>query len=548
MTGKARLMASRLTFKRVICVSSLASLTAARIFPPLTLNIATWIWTIILTLWFIYRSLLYPYYFSPLRHIPTPPGALPFIGHTHIIASSEVGVPLRHWHAKYGPIIRYLFPFGSERLSVAEDEAIKHITVVDSYDYVKPSYVQVWMKSILGSGVLLVDGEEHMRQRKSLSPAFSTSTIRDLVPTFLSKALLLRRLLTFEVRSHRATAPIEMLEWLNRATLDIIASAGFGYEVDSLRNAKNPLRQAYSSLFDFDFSSRVIMGLRMLSPKFSYIPSRMNRNMANARSVIDNVSADIVQSKLEQENTGLKDIIALVVQQNQEMGQDQKHTKETLSADIIRQQIMTFLAAGHDTTATGTAWALDLLSKRPEIQERLREEVRASLPELSNPEAVLNPDKLTIDVDRLPYLANVCRESLRFIPPIPYTLREAQIDANLCGYEIPRGTWIYVAANAINRLPAFWGTDPHPDVFDPDRWNHLPPEFTTNSYMTFLHGPRSCIGRKFAETEMKVLLCCLLSVFRFEPNPDFEDQELHKRWLLVLRPRDGMNLKLSLVE
>lgn len=541
-------MFPRLTFKSALCICCVMTPFVARVNHVSVILAATRTSILVFSFWIIYRSLLYPALFSTLRHIPTPSGSLPFIGHAHIIASSEVGVPLRRWHAEHGPIIRFLFPFGSERLSIADDEAIKHVTVRDSYSYVKPSYVQVWMRSILGSGVLLVDGEEHMRQRKALSPAFSTSAVRDLTPTFFSKALLLTRLLIYETRSQGPAAPVEMLEWLNRATLDIIALAGFGYEVDSLRNPKNPLRLAYNSLFAFDLPSRIVMGLRMISPVFALIPSRMNRSMENARNTIAVFSTDIVKSKTKRENKALKDIIALVVRQNQEYRDTQLATNETLSTDTIRQQVMTFLAAGHDTTTTAVAWTLHLLSKRSDMQDRLREEIRTSIPELLNPESIPDSSDLTADVDQLPYLANVCRESLRFIPPIPYTSREAQSDVTLCGHFIPRGTWLYIAANAINHLPSFWGTDPPPDTFNPDRWDNLPQEFTTNSYMTFLHGPRSCIGRKFAETEMKVLLCCLLSVFRFEPDDAFEDQERHKRWLLVMRPRDGMNLKMTLVQ
>lgn len=490
-----------------------------------------------------YRSLLLPRWFSTLRHIPTPPGSLPFLGHIHISASSEVGVPLRNWHTKHGPIIRYFVPFGGEHLSIASDETIKVVTVKDSYKYIKPMFVQVWMRSILGSGVLLVDGEEHVRQRKALSPAFSTSAVRELVPVFFSKALLLTRLLASEAQRRGPAAPIEILEWLNRATLDIIALAGFGYEVDCLGNSKNPLRQAYSSLFAFDLSSRIIMGLRLIFPIFRLVPSQMNRSMANARKIVDEVSTDIEKREYRSERHH-----CACGAPESGLGKDRATADDILSTDTIRQQIMTFLAAGHDTTATGVAWTLDQLSKQPEIQNKLREEIRISIPELSNLESTTDPCRLAFDVDRLPYLANVCRESLRYIPPIPYTLREAQSDVILDGYDIPKGTWIYVAANAINRLPAFWGTNPHPDIFDPDRWDHLPSEYTTNSYMTFLHGPRSCIGRKFAETEMKVLLCCLLSAFRFEQITEFEDQELHKHWLLVLRPRDGINLKVTLVQ
>jgi len=118
------------------------------------------------------------------------------------------------------------------------------------------------------------------------------------------------------------------------------------------------------------------------------------------------------------------------------------------------------------------------------------------------------------------------------------TVSQSIADDRLGEYHVPAGTVIYVLANAINRLPMYWG--PTADEFNPDRWDKLPSTYTTNAFMTFLQGPRGCVGRKFAETEMKVLLCCLLSMDNFEKDPSIEDPEQLKMWRLVLRPRIGL--------
>jgi cytochrome P450 len=92
-------------------------------------------------------------------------------------------------------------------------------------------------------------------------------------------------------------------------------------------------------------------------------------------------------------------------------------------------------------------------------------------------------------------------------------------------------------------MPEYWGSTSN--EFNPDRWDNLPNTYTTNAFMTFLQGPRGCIGRKFAETEMKLLLCSLLSKYKFERDFQVEDPEELKMWRLVLRPRDGVSLKVS---
>ncbi|KAI9661934.1 MAG: hypothetical protein M1821_009174 [Bathelium mastoideum] len=497
-----------------------------------------------LTLWIIYRSFIYPFYQSPLRHIPTVP-SVPLWGHFFQIITSEVGVPQREWHRRHGSIVRYFFPLGIERLSITDDEAIKQVTVHDCYKYAKPTRVQDWMASILGRGVLLVDGREHMKQRKALTPAFSTSSIRTLAPIFWRKGLLMTNILRHRFFNSKTknTPSVEMLDWMNRATLDVIGEAGFGHVINSLEYPTSSLRQAYASLFAFDLWSRLIQALLQQSQVFRFIPSKMNRRMLSAGNIIRSTANNIVNEKLDRDVKDEKhDILSLVVNANKLLREgDADH----LSFVNMCDQVMTFLGAGHDTTATGVVWTLHLLSKHQHVQDRLRQEILSTIPSLDS--YLTAPECLPqLDVDQLPYLNNVCRESLRYIPPIPITIREALCDTSLAEYDIPKGTIVYVMANAINRMEEYWG--PRPDEFDPDRWDKLPPTYTANAFMTFLHGPRSCVGRKFAEMEMKVFLCCLLGVFKFEPDDAFDDQENWKMWRLVLRPRDGMHLKVSAVQ
>lgn len=205
----------------------------------------------------------------------------------------------------------------------------------------------------------------------------------------------------------------------------------------------------------------------------------------------------------------------------------------------------TFLGAGHDTTATGLAWTIHLLSTHSEIQDKLRAEIREYMPFLFDQKARYEGSVEKTDADLLPYLDNVCRESLRFIPPIPMTVRQSLKEDKLGPYTVPGGTVIYILANTVNHLPMYWG--PTANVFDPERWNKLPSTFTANAFMTFLQGPRGCIGRKFAETEMKVLICCLLSMYKFERDESVENPEDLKMWRLVLRPRDGLQVKVTAI-
>ncbi|KAI1334059.1 cytochrome P450 [Xylariaceae sp. FL0016] len=493
----------------------------------------------------VWLSWIFPLYVSELRHVPTVPG-FPLWGQFFEIITQECGVPQRQWHKDHGPIIRYFFPFGAERLSIADDEALKQMTVKNPYNYPKPVRAKLWMVRILGEGVLLAEGQEHVHQRKSLAPGFSIQSIRGLTPVFWEKSLLLAKCWRQEMTAEKvSTKSFECLEWLNRTTLDIIGSAGFGYDINSLENPETPIREAYRLVFAFDIFSRMLHGIQAFIPASKYIPAKMNRDMETSRGIIIDKATEIITEKQEQaeNNTGGKDILALIARDNKKM---KAMGEQGLSFETMRDQVMTFLGAGHDTTATGVAWTIHLLSTHPEIQSRLREEVKDHMPFLFDKETRFDSEQVAIaDADQLPYLDNVCRESLRYIPPIPMTVRQSLADDTLGGYKVPAGTVIYCLANAINRLPSYWG--PTADEFDPDRWDDLPKTFTANAFMTFLQGPRGCIGRKFAETEMKILLCCLLSMFEFKRDFDTPDPEEWKMWRLVLRPKEGVTVKVTAI-
>ena len=134
-----------------------------------------------------------------------------------------------------------------------------------------------------------------------------------------------------------------------------------------------------------------------------------------------------------------------------------------------------------------------MLAKNPDVQAKLREEIRSNLPFLFDAEEREDNEKVeSADVDLLPYLDDVCKESLRFIPSIPMTVRKTIAEDRLAGYYIPAGTTIYLMANTINRLPMYWGDTA--DKFDPSRWRNLPSTYSTNAFMTFLQGKHSYIS------------------------------------------------------
>ena len=509
--------------------------------------------TVFPSYYILYQSWIYPFYISPLRFVPTVPG-FPLWGHLLIFATEEAGVPQRRWHKQHGPIVRYFSAFGRPRLSVIDEEALKQITIKDPYLWPKPPAFRQVMAPMLGEGLFVVEGDTHIQQRKALAPGFSISSIKALSPIFWGKAMELSKFWHAEIARERDHAKekaqgcsIEVLDGLNRATLDIIGEAGFGTKFDSLSNPETPIRVAYQRYFRFDNWDRLYHGLLTQTPLAKYLPISTKGEISAGRRTVLGIASDIIRDKqskkLSQTLSREKDILALVVRDHSTASGS---IEGQLTFENMRDQVMTFLGGGHDTTATGVAWTLHLLAKYPSTQEKLRRQIQEYFPFLFSPNSHDREDVSRLskmNEDSLPYLNNVCRESFRYIPTVPFVIRQNSVDDHLCGYRIPAGTMTLIYMNTINRAPGFWGDTA--DTFDPDRWDHLPETYSASAYMPFLHGPRGCIGRKFAETEMKTLLCCLLSMYRFEIDETVDDPENWKMWRIVHKPKYGIKLKVT---
>lgn len=153
-----------------------------------------------------------------------------------------------------------------------------------------------------------------------------------------------------------------------------------------------------------------------------------------------------------------------------------------------------------------------MLCKHPQTQSRLRKEVRSLLPDPRSPASSISSD----DIDSLPYLNAVCNEVLRLYPPAPVTVRVAALDTTLIGHFIPKGTTIFISPWATNANKGFWGEDAAD--FNPDRWLGKGKANTGGiesnyAFLTFLHGPRSCIGQSFAKGEFACLLAAWAGTF-----------------------------------
>nr|POE49146.1 cytochrome p450 3a12 [Quercus suber] len=404
-----------------------------------------------------YQYIIHPRFVSPLRHIPGPKDGDFVLGHTRQIVRESSGSPQRGWVETIpnDGLIRYSV-WGRQRVMATTPKAMAEILVTKNYDFIKPWQIRAGLGQILGIGVLLAEGDEHKRQRKHLMPAFAFRHIKELYPTFWSKSREMVACLAEAAKEVKpasadpeltdrqidpathAPGTINVGNWTSRATLDIIGLTGMGEDFDSLQNPDNQLNQTYRNVFNPGKVGRYLRILGIFLPFWLLrrIPVQRNRDLQDAQAYIKQLCRDAIVRKrklLTEKKRVDVDIMSVALESG------------GFSDEDLVNQMMTFLAAGHETTATAMIWAVYILCKHPDIQTKLRHEIRAKIPSL-------NGAITAADIDNCHYLSAFCNEVLRLWAPVAITIRVADKDTSVCGHFIPKGTTVVLPPWAINQL------------------------------------------------------------------------------------------------
>lgn len=434
-------------------------------------------------------------------------------------------------------VLYYRWLFNEPRVLITTPKALGEVLVQRNYDFIKPERIRNGLGRLLGVGILLAEGDEHKRQRKLLMPAFSFRHVKDLYPIFWSKSQEMTNQIAATIKSSSSSeSVVEIREWASRATLDIIGLAGMGKDFDSITNPENELNETYRQIFSGNRGAQIVQLILSMLPHWLAValPLKRNDEIGNAIATIKKTARDLIAEKrVKLQNGDAKvvdmDILSVAMQSGGFTDED------------LVNQLMTFLAAGHETTASAMAWAVYLLCTHPDVQTRLREELRTEIPALLAPAGQIT----STDIDRLPYLNAVLNEVTRIFPPVPLTLRETAHDTTIQGHFIPKSTTIVICPWAVNTSRHLWGPDAR--EFNPDRWLGAGRANTGGAdsnyaITTFLHGPRSCIGMGFAKAEFACLVASLVG--RFDIELEDKEWKLEIQGGITARPKGGLRVRL----
>nr|GAT53818.1 predicted protein [Mycena chlorophos] len=511
---------------------------------------------------FLYRVILYPRFFSPMRNVPGPSLGNPLLGNYVTIVHSEVGIPMREWAKKHGPIMRMMGLFGKERIIVLSPEALQQITVRDWLEYPRPQFMRDVLGLVAGYGLLTLTGDEHKQLRKSMNPAFSIQNLTLQTEMYYEPIETLIHVLKERLKAAPDGKQVfPMYEWMGKVTLDIICETAFGYKTDCLHDPHNELAVAFEKLLDLQSGPNIaklaaIMSMpgaaTLANSEWMYHRRHILGKLpvfSNLEPLLDSmhrirkISADMLREKTADlsvspdDMSTKKDIMSLLVRSRKAELEAGASLKDTMSDKAMVDQVLTFLAAGHETTASGLSWTLWLLANDLESQRKLREEVTPIY------EANPRPDYRTLK--SLNWLDCVINESLRLLPPVPITLRIAEKDDYIDGVLVPKGTIVNIPIRVINTYKPVWGEDA--EEFHPERWLNLPKGYNSAfSQFTFIAGPHGCIGKTMAVSEMKAVLFAIIANFEFTPG--YAGQVAHPAAAITMKPEDNMPLTVRAIQ
>ncbi|KAL1743131.1 cytochrome P450 [Schizophyllum fasciatum] len=481
---------------------------------------------------------------SPLDNIPGPSSQSLFSGNFRQLFNPDAWAFHEELARTYGTVIRTTGLLGEKQLYISDPKALHHIVVKDQDTYEEHPQFIATNALVFGRGLLSSLGDTHKRQRKLMNPVFSTTHMRHMVPIFQDVVGALRA--SLEELTDGGSRELDMLQWISRTALELIGRSGLGYSFDSLAVHSSPhpyatsIKELAPAMFRLFFLRVYVLPIvHKLGPAWlrraviDVLPMRDVHNLRDKVDLMWATSKQIYSQKAEALRAGDEavskqigqgnDILSLLIRANMK-------TDDPLDEDEVLGQMSTLIFAAMDTTSSALSRILYLLAQSPDVQERLRAEIRAAKKE----HGVLTYDEL----ESLTYLDAVCRETLRLFPSIPHLLRLARKDVILpfsrpvrgvdgrlmSDILVPEDTPILISIMNANRNPDIWG----PDALEwkPERWLNPLPESVTDAHMpgvyshmmTFLGGRRACIGFKFSQLEMKVFLVDLLDAFKLDPS------------------------------
>ncbi|GLT31180.1 hypothetical protein SLA2020_059340 [Shorea laevis] len=423
------------------------------------------------------------------------------------------------WQKSHGKV--FVYWLGTEPfLYVADPEFLKKMsTGVLGKSWGKPNVFKHDRQPMFGKGLVMVEGDEWVRHRHVITPAFSPANLKVMADLMMEPATKMLDKWTLMINS--GNPEIDFEREITTTAGEIIARTSFGLSNQNGREVFEKLRDMQITLFNSNRYVGVPFS-KFISPKQTLKAKKLGEE-------IDELLLSIISARKESVLSGSppqRDLLGLLLEGSLLDGRKGK----SLTTKELVDECKTFFFGGHETTALALTWTLLLLALHPDWQEQLREEIQEVV-----------GDK-TLDFPLLSALRKmgwVMNEALRLYSPAPNAQRQAREDIRVDDLVIPNGTNMWIDVVAMHHDPALWGADVNefrPERFKDDIHGECKHKM---GFLPFGFGGRMCVGRNLTTTEYKVVLTLILSRFSVSLSPSYRHSP---SILLSLRPRHGLPL------
>jgi len=399
---------------------------------------------------------------------------------------------------EYGDIVQYrAAPEAAYLLN--HPDFVQHVLVQNGRNYTKDTHLNKYMlQAVTGQGLLTSENPLWRQQRRLMQPAFHRHNLTNFTTLMVERT---NQMLARWERFAEEGRPFDIAKEMMGLTLDIVTSALFSYDI---HNHTQAIGDAVNTLID--------------NPK----PQR--RIFKETLAVLDEIVYGIIAQRQQENGTQYNDLLDMLLQARYDDG-------SSMSNQQVRDEVMSLMVAGHETTANTLSWLWYLLLQHADILAQAYAEV----------DEVLDGRALNeTDLPHLPTIEKIIKEAMRLFPSAWSISRRAVDDDVIGGYAIPAGAIVALSPYVLHRHPAFWQ---NPEQFDPQRFT--PEQESTRhrfAYMPFGAGARKCIGDQFALMESSVIVPMVLQRHHLQLVPDHHVEE---HALVTLRPRHGILVKIG---
>jgi cytochrome P450 len=440
----------------------------------------------------------------PIRRPPGPPSRF-IVGRFPLLGSDPLAV-FTGWAHEFGDMFYYRAGW-IHVYFLNHPDLIELVLISQSQNFAKDKVIQN-SRWFLGQGLLTSEGSEWRRQRRLCQPAFHRERLSSYGQTMGAYS---EEMMTAWPDGEVRDIHQEMMQLTMRIVAKVLFSVEVSEDAQKIAAALNLLMRHTS-------------GLRMIMPPpLRHIPLPALVRVKRAVHELDEIVNRIIRRRRASgEDTG--DLLSMLMSARDEDG-------SAMTDRQLRDEIMTFLLAGHETTAVSLSWTWYLLSQHPEASQKLRQELNEVLqgrtPQLE-------------DLPHLPYTDKVIKESMRLYPPAWSLARTTVKATEIGGYRIPVGANVVMSPWIMHRDRRFFE---NPEQFDPDRWSgQAAQQLPRFAYFPFGGGPRLCIGASFAMMETNILLATIAQRFQLRLIPG---HPVTPQPGITLRPRHGIRMKMT---